>query len=957
MTTENLVFMLTDIDYVFSKEEGEPIIRLYGRREGEQVLVHVRGFRPYFYLEETKEVPYIIENDPIIQRWQTSWKKVTLREYFWAGKQRKLIKLYGSDPRKMRKIVEAFEKLGVKTFETDISFIKRFLLDNNLKSLNVLEVKNAAILKRKGREIIAETRFTEIEPVPKKVIPSAEMFYKMKLLAVKLTVEQEQATKQQLLAQKNKRVLSIAIMWGTKSKPENGKLFFLQEHNNEGEKRLILNFLKKLQEIQPDILCTFQGDSFDLPYLFGRMRQLRVPSYLFSLFGKERAYYSRNLLSYRLKGRMCFDLALRTWGIHPKSGKKDLEDIAQEVLGKNRLKLDKGMGKLWREAIIIKKEETITTLSKALFTDVKLIYELYWKLGMNGWLEVLRTTGFPPAEASSCTERINGEFELMRYLRRKGIIIPKRPSKKQIEQNRAIRLKNPHEGGTVLYPMGRLHTGVFIVDFRSMYPSVMIAHNIGGETIQQWLEGGSVRKPEKQFQKQTQSCLAIMEKDLIEKRSQKKAEIRELKEKLTRKSNTEEKKHIEQVIELLKREEQSMKIVANSMYGAHFYIRSRFYSQTLAGAIANGARKYLLEIEKNLQRVSQTIVPCELIYGDTDSAFIKIHKKDLFEAVHQEKDEKKKAKLLRQVRQLIQEIIEELNKTLPEPVELQLEDIAYRIIFKPDRKKAYSYVSLLSKKLHIKGLEAVRSDWSPLARNAQRKILDIILNYPAIPRPTTLPPEAKRGQPDEMPEEFLLARLFLIALGKKILCMSPKNLLPNVTILSPIRRHPSKYKAKTPAVQAFLKYAKQEQLDINTTWMTYDKFPWVITPGEGRIYDRAQHPKYANGVDRKHYVKEILRCCEDLGVKVQLADVQKAFKTGPLNEFFQKTEGEKIEKASIATKASGRKEEKAMSILPYGEKDLLWTKTKKHPKTRKIVKGSLIGQARMSEYLTRNEKE
>jgi len=63
-------------------------------------------------------------------------------------------------------------------------------------------------------------------------------------------------------------------------------------------------------------------------------------------------------------------------------------------------------------------------------------------------------------------------------------------------------------------------------------------------------------------------------------------------------------------------------------------------------------------------------------------------------------------------------------------IELKFEDIAYRVIFKPDRKKAYSYVSLLTNDFKVKGFEAVRSDWSPLARTAQRKVLDILLRHP-----------------------------------------------------------------------------------------------------------------------------------------------------------------------------------------------------------------------------------
>jgi DNA polymerase I len=936
--------MLTDLDYKVLEEGEAPVIRLFGKKKGAEVIVFVRDFLPYFYVKKNKDFEYIVQNDSEVNRWQRGMKEVSLRRYYWAGEDLALYKLFGIDPRKIAPLSKEFKKMGLETFETDIPYLKRFLIDNSLKCLNVITAQ-VTNFQQKGKKILAEASYKDIYPVSSDAIPSANLFYKMKVMSITVKVNQQAETIEQLMEKKDKRILSISVIWGTDTISKGGKLFLLQADSNDAEKRIIIDFLKFTQTIQPDILITYRGDSFDLPYLLARMRKLNIPNQLLSQTQEDPVFFSNGLLCYRIKGRISFDLALRTWGIHPISGKKGLYDIAQEVLGLDISKQNKkgiydskeqtSLTNLW-ETGMAGDGKSLKLLVKYCFQDSKIIYDLYWQLGMTGWMETLRTTGFPPAEASSCTERLNGEFELMRFMRRKGILIPERPDAEQIEKNRLIREAQPHQGGTVLYPQGSLHTGVLIADFRSMYPSVMIAHNIGGETMKQWVEASDVGDPKKLFHKQSRSCLAIMEEALIKKRITKKKKIKELEERLKSVSSDDEREQINAMLRVLDREQNSMKIVANSMYGAHFYIRSRFYTQTLAGAIADSARTYLLGVKEAIEEISRKVTPCELVYGDTDSTFIKIIDEKLFEKIYLETDPEIRKQLLAELMVTVTNILKELNKNLPEPLELKFENLAYRVIFKPNRKKAYSYVNLIDDELKIKGFEAVRSDWSPLARTAQRKVLEILLKYPKTSR-AMIRSEKER-------EEFSVAKQFLINLGVKILQMSTEELLPKVVILSPIRRHPAQYRGKTPAVQAFLDYAKKERLDINKEWMNYDKFPYAITAGKGLIYDRAKHPKYIDDIDREHYVIEMLRCCEDLGVKVSLEEVKSRLPSGRLDQLFEGIREQDKDVQPIEE-----------IILPVQKGDLQW-RAKKSGKKKKQNGQLVAGQSVLTLFASPDEK-
>ncbi|MHA1211471.1 MAG: 3'-5' exonuclease, partial [Candidatus Heimdallarchaeota archaeon] len=319
-------FLLTDLDYKMQEDGQIPIIRLFGKTKDKQVLLKVRDFRPYFYAKKNIDIEFILQNDPIINRWQKGDEEVTLRRYFWAGERLKLSKIFGTDPRKIKEISKELEKLGIETFETDIPILKRFLIDNNIKCLNVISAM-ATNIEENDEEIIAEASFKDIHTVQNSKNTSPVLFYSLKVMSINLKIAREKETIQELWQKKNRPIIAISIIWGTDTNPDNGKLILLEENTEDGEKKLLLEFVKVLQEVQPDILCTYQGDSFDLPYLFRRFRVLNIPTYLLSLFKNEACYYSQQLLSYRIRGRMVFDLALRTWGIHPPSGKKGLYDV------------------------------------------------------------------------------------------------------------------------------------------------------------------------------------------------------------------------------------------------------------------------------------------------------------------------------------------------------------------------------------------------------------------------------------------------------------------------------------------------------------------------------------------------------------------------------------------------------------------------------------------------------
>ncbi len=891
-------FMLIDLDYKISDTDKSPTIRLFGKTEQENVIVTITDFLPYFYISHKPGIMTFIEKDSTIRNWTQAFEESKKKRYF-GGQELRLIKLYGSHPEQTPTIRTRFEDAGYEIHEADIPFVKRFLLDSGLRGLNVLTVKPSAI-RREKNYVLIEASYKKIKPISKEIISSADYFYKLKIMTFDIEIDHQDETMQQLLSDKTKRIVSISAVWGTNQFDSKRKVFVLRENTNQDEIRIIQDFINILEKIQPDVLITFNGDNFDLPYLLARMEKLGLPSSHLSVLQSDSVFYSNRYRCYRIKGRISYDISPRTWGIHPISGKKGLGDISETVLGYGKVVVEKTIGELWRSGFLHGKVEDQKKLQEYSLTDSKLTYELTWKLGVQGWLEVIRLTGYPPGEAPGSTERIQGEFELMRFAGIQKVLIPMAPSDAEVARRRIERRKNPHTGGTVLIPKGSLHFGVIISDFRSMYPSVCVAHNIGGESLKR-VKDIEDANPLELFHPKPQSCLSLMEETLIKRREQTTKAIRILEQKLESLSKEEGKRRLLEERIILDKEQYSMKIVANSMYGSHNYIRSRFYSITLGNAITNIARTYILQMEKLLKDVSKKITPVDIIYGDTDSAFIKIIEEAFVTDIYNEKDPKKKQKLLDRLMDVTNSILKNLNSKFPEAMELTLEDIAYKLIFKPGRAKAYSYFSILSGKLQITGFEAVRSDWSTLSRESQKKVLELILTEPI---------KRKKSESDNVLDSGMnKAKKYLIDLGIEILKMPAKELIPKAVILSPIKKKPSDYKSKIPVVQAFLDFCRKEGLDPMIAWKDFDKFQWVIIPGKGILSDRARHPKYATEIDREHYIVEILRASEGFGVKVSLQEIKNKLTTEPIDEIFRRISDDKSseQKSTDDSKEEGKK--------------------------------------------------
>ncbi|KAK4416185.1 DNA polymerase alpha catalytic subunit [Sesamum alatum] len=249
-----------------------------------------------------------------------------------------------------------------------------------------------------------------------------------------------------------------------------------------------------------------------------------------------------------------------------------------------------------------------------------------------------------------------------------------------------------YSGGLVLEPKKGLYDKyILLLDFNSLYPSIIQEYNICFTTVERSADGSAPRLPST---KRT-GVLPELLKNLVERRRMVKSWL---------KTATGLK------VQQLDIQQQALKLTANSMYGCLGFSNSRFYAKPLAELITLQGR----EILQSTVNLVQNALNLEVIYGDTDSIMI-----------YSGLDDIGKAKLI------AGKVIQEVNKKY-RCLEIDLDGLYKRMLLL--KKKKYAAVKMHFKDgtsyevIERKGLDMVRRDWSLLSKELGDFCLSQILS-------------------------------------------------------------------------------------------------------------------------------------------------------------------------------------------------------------------------------------
>ncbi|MCO5579179.1 hypothetical protein L7F22_033032 [Adiantum nelumboides] len=245
-------------------------------------------------------------------------------------------------------------------------------------------------------------------------------------------------------------------------------------------------------------------------------------------------------------------------------------------------------------------------------------------------------------------------------------------------------------GGLVLEPKKGLYDKfVLLLDFNSLYPSIIQEYNLCFTTVQRPADGAIPNIPSSDVP----GVLPQILKSLVERRRQVKTWLKNTSDALKRQQ--------------LDIQQQALKLTANSMYGCLGFVNSRFYAKPLAELITSQGR----DILQNTADLVQNNLNLEVIYGDTDSIMIHTGLEDL---------------------QIVKSIAVKVNKKY-KLLEIDLDGIFKRMLLL--KKKKYAAVKMEAngdgssrEVIEQKGLDIVRRDWSVISKDIGNFCLEQILS-------------------------------------------------------------------------------------------------------------------------------------------------------------------------------------------------------------------------------------
>lgn len=584
------------------------------------------------------------------------------------------------------------------------------------------------------------------------------------------------------------------------------------------ERALISAFKNKLDEINPHILLGYNSSGFDIPYIVKRASILKVEN----PFGKVYITPSGLHKNAKVYGRDHVDLynlsqLFSALGII-NTDRLTLFEVYKYIFGEEKEDLDKG--KIWEIW-----EENLEKLAKYNLSDayatlkigeffLPLIYELAKMV--NSSLNTVSSS-----TAGQLVERF-----LMFEAKNNNLLIPKKPTQMEIE----ARSQSQYEGAYVKMPSPGLYENIVVFDFRSLYPSIIITYNIDPYTLcKEKCEEAFISPKGFKFRKSPKGLIPKTLERIFKERVELKKLLKENPPK-----DEEKKKELEA-------KQQALKILANSFYGYLGYARSRWYCRECAESITAWGRELIKKTEKMVEERG-----FKVIYMDTDSLFILL-------------EGKKKEDALK--------LLKEINSALPGIIELDLEGFYKRGIFvskKSEEKGAKKKYALLGEdgNIKIRGFELVRRDWSIIARETQKEVLEILLKEGSVEKAIEKVREViKKVKEGSVP-------------------------LEKMVIYSRLNKDPENYEVISPELHAAEALSRHRGIKPRKGMVV----GFVITKKGDSISEKALPLELAKDYDWKYYVENqilpaVLKILSSVGVTKDV--ILKGERQSTLNSFFK----------------------------------------------------------------------
>ena len=639
-------------------ESGRPVVHVYGRLEhGGTFLVRDHRQVPHFYVE----ADHAERARQLGARALPADDRVTL-----TG--RPVSRVEVAVPGDAPKLRERLRRAGIVCHEADVRFAMRYLIDRGIRGAVRITGSGRP---QAGVGVVFDD--PDLEPAEWKPTVSVLSF----------DIETDP---------RGRRLLSIALHGCGVSEvllltPEgwscpDGAVPFPTERD------LLAGFSHRVRELDPDVLTGWNVVDFDLSVLAASAARLGVPLELGRGTGGVRLRPEAipgGRRQANIPGRVVLDGIQLLRGAFIRMEDYGLDGVARQVLGEGKTVAASGRAE---EVLRLFKDDRPALVAYNR-TDARLALEILEKLRLVE-LAVERSllTGMPLDRVASSIAAF--DFLYLSRLGRRAVVAP------SVAGVDAAVLAT--EGGHVLEPMPGLYANVLVLDFKSLYPSLI-------RTFQ--IDPVNLVRPEASAVTETNPIVAPNGAAFVRRRGILTAILDELMplREAARTAGEDVKSH-------------AIKILMNSFYGVLGTPACRFHDPRLANAITSFGREVLLWCKERIEARGLRV-----LYGDTDSLFV--------ESAQTEPSIAHRLGL---------ELAADLNRELAAHVtatwgvesrlDLRFDRLYLKLCLPALRhgtagaRKRYAGLveTATGGRLVFTGLEAVRGDWTDLAREVQREL-------------------------------------------------------------------------------------------------------------------------------------------------------------------------------------------------------------------------------------------
>ncbi|HEV2520166.1 MAG TPA: family B DNA polymerase [Thermoplasmata archaeon] len=665
----------------YQTDEAGVVLELFGRsRSGEAVVARYYGFRPYFDLVEPTAADLArLKGDAEVLDVQPGSTWID-------GKERPRVRVTIRFPFRVPEYRDRYRRSGEEhsVLACDIPFFHRFLYDKGL-GLTVRFEGDAEPPEIASKYTVA--RVVRISTDGDRDIRPSEPF-RPPLTVLAFDIEN---------AIKGRQIFTIC---GVTHRADGQRTTF--RLRGPDEPGMLRQFADEIRAQDADVVTGYNIGGYDIPLVLERAKAFAIGDLP---MGRDRGgFREAGERLWRLSGRVIADA---WWSVRrdlrPKQ--ESLQFVSRTFLGDQKLDVDRrNIEAEWAKDpdrvveycehdadLALRILEKLRTIDKA--ADLATVAHLPLEEGLNG-----RTSQFIDAMLIPRADRL-------------GIGVP---------MSRHLRRDNPIEGGYVHTIKPGIYRWVVVLDFKSMYPSIIIQRNICFTTLSD--EGTTVSPSGAKFLSSEirPGVIPAILKELLADRDR-------LRHKMAEATVDSERQYYDGL-------QNAVKILMNSFYGVLASSFYRFTDKAIGAAITSFAREAITSIIHTLEADGHQVV-----YSDTDSVFVLSPVASIEGA---------------------RSFGEQVSRRFTEAgVQFEFQSV-YESLFSHGAKKRYVGRTVWPKEeLVVRGYETRRSDAFDYQSESLLEVFDLVLRgdtQAAVERARELVRRLKRG---EVPlEKLVIAR-------------------------------------------------------------------------------------------------------------------------------------------------------------------------------------------------------